>query len=339
LALLRLIGGRLLAAVPNLVGVVAVAFALTHVLPGDPAAYFAGPSATAASVEETRHRLGLDHNLLEQFMIYVRGFARGDLGQSLISGQPVTSDLAQRLPASFELTFGALLLAAGIGVPLGMRAALRPGGWIDGLCSLVSTLGQAIPTFFLGLLLVFVFYYLLGWAPAPLGRVDSMLSPPREITGFWSIDAALSGDVALLGAVLGQLVLPVVTLGLFGVGPIARMTRASLLEVLESDFVRTARAAGLPGRQVLWTYAFRNALVPVLNTVAMVFSFLLGANVLVEKVFGWPGVGAYAIDALLASDFAPVQGFVIVMAFFYLAVNLAIDLITAVIDPRVAFDA
>jgi peptide/nickel transport system permease protein len=339
LALLRLIGGRLLAAVPNLVGVVAVAFALTHVLPGDPAAYFAGPSATAASVEETRHRLGLDHNLLEQFMIYVRGLARGDLGQSLISGQPVTSDLAQRLPASFELTFGALLLAAGIGVPLGMRAALRPGGWIDGLCSLVSTLGQAIPTFFLGLLLVFVFYYLLGWAPAPLGRVDSMLSPPREITGFWSIDAALSGDVALLGAVLGQLVLPVVTLGLFGVGPIARMTRASLLEVLESDFVRTARAAGLPGRQVLWTYAFRNALVPVLNTVAMVFSFLLGANVLVEKVFGWPGVGAYAIDALLASDFAPVQGFVIVMAFFYLAVNLAIDLITAVIDPRVAFDA
>jgi dipeptide transport system permease protein len=339
LALLRLIGGRLLAAAPNLIGVVVVAFALTHVLPGDPAAYFAGPSATAASVEETRHRLGLDHSLFEQFLVYVRGLARGDLGQSLISGQPVTSDLAQRLPASFELTLGALLLALAIGIPLGMRAALRPGGWIDGLCSLVSTLGQAMPTFFLGLLLVFVFYYLLGWAPAPLGRLDSMLSPPAAITGFWSIDAALSGDVALLGAVLGQLVLPVVTLGLFGVGPIARMTRASLLEVLKSDYVRTARAAGLPGRLVLWTYAFRNALVPVLNTVAMVFSFLLGANVLVEKVFGWPGVGAYAIDALLASDFAPVQGFVIVMAFFYLAVNLAIDIVTSVIDPRVAFDA
>jgi ABC-type dipeptide/oligopeptide/nickel transport system permease component len=335
----RLIGGRSLAAVPNLIGVVAVAFLLTHILPGDPAAYFAGPSATAASVEETRHRLGLDHNLFEQFVLYAGGLARGDLGQSLISGQSVTADLAQRLPASFELTLGALLLALAIGIPLGTRAALRPGRWVDGLCSVISTLSQATPTFFLGLLLVFIFYYLLGWAPAPLGRLNSMLSPPPAVTGFWSIDAVLAGNFSLLGAVLGQLVLPVVTLGLFGVGPIARMTRASLLEVLSSDYVRTARAAGLPNRQVLWTYAFRNALVPVLNTVGMVFSFLLGANVLVEKVFGWPGVGAYAIDALLASDFAPVQGFVVVIAFFYLAINLAIDVTIAIIDPRVAFDA
>jgi len=339
LGTLRLIRGRALAAAPNLVSVVAVVFLLTHILPGDPAAYFAGPSATAASIEETRHRLGLDHNLPEQFLIYVGGLAHGDLGQSLISGQPVLSDLAQRLPASFELTLGALLLALAVGIPLGMRAALRPDSWIDGLCSAISTIGQATPTFFLGLMLVFVFYYLLDWAPAPLGRLDSMLSPPPGRTGFWSIDAALAGDLPLLRAVLGQLALPVVTLGMFGVGPIARMTRASLLEVLSSDYVRTARAAGLPPRQVLWIYAFRNALVPILNTVGMVFSFLLGANVLVEKVFGWPGVGAYAIDALLASDFAPVQGFVVVMAFFYLIVNLAIDVITTLVDPRVAIDA
>jgi peptide/nickel transport system permease protein len=312
---------------------------LTHLLPGDPAAYFAGPSATAASVEETRHRLGLDHNLLDQFVVYVEGLVRGDLGQSLISGQPVTTDLAQRMPASLELTLGALFLALSIGVPLGMGAALRPGALVDGLCSVISTLGQAVPTFFLGLLLVFVFYYILGWAPAPLGRLDSMLSPPSPITGFWTIDAALAGDRALLAAVLGQLALPVVTLGMFGIGPIARMTRASLLDVLSSDYVRTARAAGLPNRRVLWTYAFRNALAPVLNTVGMVFSFLLGANVLVEKVFGWPGVGAYAIEALLASDFAPVQGFVIVTAFFYLAVNLAIDVVIALVDPRMTFDA
>jgi peptide/nickel transport system permease protein len=135
------------------------------------------------------------------------------------------------------------------------------------------------------------------------------------------------------------LILPVVTLGLFGVGPLARMTRASLLEALNSDYIRTARAAGLPRRQVIWVYAFRNALVPVLNTAGMVFSFLLGANVLVEKVFGWPGIGAYAIEALLASDFAPVQGFVIVMALFYVVVNLAIDVVTVMVDPRVSFDA
>jgi peptide/nickel transport system permease protein len=336
---LRLIAGRLLAAAPNLVGVVVVAFILTHLLPGDPAAYFAGPSATAASIEETRHRLGLDRALPEQFIAYVEGLGRGDLGQSLISGQSVTSDLAQRLPASLELTLGALLLALAIGVPLGMGAALRPGGWVDGLCSAVSTFGQAMPTFFLGLVLVFVFYYLLGWAPAPLGRLDSMIAPPASVTGFWTIDAALARNPALLLAVLGQLALPVVTLALFGIGPVARMTRASLLEVLSSDFVRTARAAGLPNRQVLWTYAFRNALAPILNTIGMVFSFLLGANVLVEKVFGWPGVGAYAIEALLASDFAPVQGFVVVMAFFYLLVNLAIDVVTAIVDPRLAFDA
>jgi len=330
---------RLASALPSVAGVIVVTFLLTRALPGDPAAYFAGPTATAASVEETRHRLGLDHSLPEQFVLYVRGLGNGDLGVSLISGQPVIADLVNRLPASFELTIGALLLAVLMGIPLGMQAALRPGGWIDRLCSLVSTLGQAMPTFFLGLLLVFVFYYLLGWAPAPLGRLDSMMPPPREFTGFWSIDAVIAGDLALLGAVLAQLALPVVTLGLFGVGPLARMTRASLLEVLGSDYVRTARAAGLPRRQVLWTYAFRNALVPVLNTAGMVFSFLLGANVLVEKVFGWPGVGAYAIEALLASDFAPVQGFVIVMALFYVAVNLAIDIVAVIVDPRVAFDA
>lgn len=335
----RLIATRALGAIPNLLGVIVVTFALTHLLPGDPAAYFAGPAATAASVEQTRHRLGLDHSLAEQFAAYVGQLLHGNLGQSLISGQSVLADLTQRLPASLELTLGALILAFALGIPLGMQAALRPGGLVDRLCSLVSTLGQAMPTFFLGLLLVYVFYYLLEWAPAPLGRLDSIMSPPPPVTGLWSIDAALAGDLPLLAAVLAQLALPVLTLALFGIGPLARMTRASLIEVLRSDYVRAARAAGLPRRQVLWVYAFRNALVPVLNTAGMVFSFLLGANVLVEKVFGWPGVGAYAIEALLASDFAPVQGFVIVMALFYVAVNLAIDIVAVLVDPRVTFDA
>src|SRR5579862_2242465 len=198
---MRLIGGRLLAAVPTLVGIIVVSFVLTHLLPGDPAAYFAGPSATAASIEETRHRLGLDRSLFEQFVVYVQALGHGDLGNSLISGQPVVEDLVNRLPASFELTLGALLLAVAVGIPLGMQAALRPGGWMDRLCSLISTLGQAMPTFFLGLLLVFVFYYLLGWAPAPLGRLDSMFTPPPAVTEFWSIDALLAGDLPLFGSV------------------------------------------------------------------------------------------------------------------------------------------
>jgi peptide/nickel transport system permease protein len=335
---LRLVAARLLAAVPTLLGVVVVTFLLTHMLPGDPAAYFAGPAATAASIEETRHRLGLDRSLPEQFIAYVGGIARGDLGISLTSGQTVLDDLANRLPASLELTFASLILAVGIGIPFGIAAAMRPGGTVDRLCSLVSTVGQATPTFFLGLLLVFVFYYLLGLAPAPLGRLDVVYAPPAAITGFWSLDAALAGDGPLLAAVLAQLALPVTTLALFGLGPLARVTRASMIEILASDYIRTARAAGLPRRKILVGYAFRNAVVPVLNAAGMIFSYMLGASVLVEKVFGWPGIGAYAIDAVLASDFAPVQGFVLAMALLYLLLNLVIDVIARLLDPKVRFD-
>jgi len=335
---MRLILARLLTAVPTVIGIVVVTFALTRMLPGDPAAYFAGPTATPASIEETRKRLGLDRSVPEQFIAYIGDLARGDLGNSLTSGQSVVDDLRNRLPASLELTFGALLFAIGLGIPLGIGAALRPGGLVDRMCSIVSTLGQAIPTFFLGLLLVFVFYYLLGWAPAPLGRLPIFISSPVEITGFWSVDALLTGDFGVLRAVLAQLALPVITLGLFGLGPLARITRATMLEVLASDYVRTARAAGLPKRKILFVYAFRNAAVPVLNTAGIVFSFMLGASVLVEKVFGWPGIGAYAIDAVLASDYAPVQGFILAMALLYLILNLLIDIAAGLLDPRVRFD-
>lgn len=334
---MRLLVLRLLAAIPTLVGVIVVTFVLTRMLPGDPAAYFAGPSATPESIEETRHRLGLDRSKPEQFLLYVESLARGDLGNSLTSGQTVLDDIRARLPASLELTLAALLLALGFGIPLGMAAALKPRGSVDRLTSAVSTIGQATPTFFLGLALVFIFYYLLGWAPAPIGRLDVVYSSPDEITGFWLIDTALAGDWETFSAVAAQLVLPVVTLALFGLGPLARITRASMIEVLSADYIRTARASGLSRRKVLVSYALRNAIVPVLNTAGMVFSYMLGASVLVEKVFGWPGIGAYAIDAVMASDFAPVQGFVLVMAGLYLILNIAIDLAVGLLDPRVRF--
>jgi len=334
---MRLLALRLLAAIPTLVGVIVVTFVLTRLLPGDPAAYFAGPSATQESIEETRHRLGLDRSKPEQFLLYVESLAQGDLGNSLTSGQTVAEDIRARLPASLELTLAALLLALGLGIPLGMAAALKPRGTIDRLTSAVSTIGQATPTFFLGLALVFVFYYLLGWAPAPIGRLDVVYSSPDEITGFWLLDTALAGDWETFSAVFAQLVLPVATLALFGLGPLARITRASMIEVLSADYVRTARASGLSRRKILVSYALRNAIVPVLNTAGMVFSYMLGASVLVEKVFGWPGIGAYAIDAVMASDFAPVQGFVLVMAALYLILNIAIDLAVGFLDPRVRF--
>ena len=226
-----------------------------------------------------------------------------------------------------------------IAVPLGILAAVREGSWIDHTCRVVATAGVSLPVFFLGLLLVYVFYYILGWAPAPLGRLDVFYSEPKTITGFYLIDSLLTGEIKTFGMVLYQLALPAATLGIFALAPIARITRASMLAVLASDFVRTARASGLSSGTVIGTYAFRNAMLPVITTLGMVFSFLLGANVLVEKVFAWPGVGSYAVEALIASDYAPVQGFVLVMAVLYLLLNLGIDILYGLIDPRVRLDA
>ncbi len=330
---------RLLMAVPSLVGVVIVTFLLTRALPGDPAAYFAGPAATKEAIEQIRVNLGLDKPLIVQFGRYVGDLTRGDLGNSLTTGQPVGKEIRERLPASAELTLLGLMLSISIAVPLGILAATRPGSLIDHACRVLTTAGVSLPVFFTGLILVYVFYYLLGWAPAPLGRLDVFYSPPPQVTGFYLIDSAIAGDGEVFLASLKQLILPAATLGIFSLAPIARMTRASMLAVLASDFVRTARASGLAPYTVIVTYAFRNAMIPVVTTLGMVFSFLLGANVLVEKVFAWPGIGSFAVEALIASDFAPVQGFVLTMAVMYVALNLLIDILYALIDPRVRIEA
>lgn len=325
---------RLVGAVPALIGVVVVTFLLTRALPGDPAAYFAGPAGSQEAIEEIRVQLGLDRSLPEQFVLYVRDLARGDWGMSLTTGQPVLTEIAERLPASIELTLVGLLIAVVIAIPLGILAATRPGSWIDHLCRGITTAGVSLPTFFTGLLLAYVFYYLLGWAPAPLGRLDPYSFPPAHVTGFYLIDSLIARDLETFRAALAQLALPAITLALFVLAPLARMTRASMLGVLSADFIRTARAAGLRPTTILFTYAFRNALLPVLTTLGMVFSFLLGSNVLVEKVFAWPGIGSFAIEALVASDYAPVQGFVLAMALLYVLLNLAIDVAYGLIDPR-----
>jgi dipeptide transport system permease protein len=336
--MLGLISKRLLLIVPNLIGVVIITFLLTRALPGDPAAYFAGPAATKEAIEQVRAKLGLDKPLIMQFGQYVSDLGHLNLGNSLTTGQPVLTELRNRLPASAELTLFGLILSMLIAVPLGILAAVRQGSWIDHACRIVATTGVSLPVFFTGLLLVYAFYFILGWAPAPLGRLDVFFSPPPQVTGFYLIDSLLNRDLATFRASLSQLLLPGFTLCIFSLAPIARMTRASMLAVLASDFVRTARASGLRSRTVIITYAFRNAMLPVVTTLGMVFSFLLGANVLVEKVFAWPGIGSYAVEALIASDFAPVQGFVLTMAIMYVALNLAIDLLYGVIDPRVRLE-
>ena len=337
--MLSMVLKRLALAVPSLIGVVLVTFVLTRALPGDAAAYFAGPAATKEAIEQVRVKLGLNKPLPVQFVDYVGSLARGDLGVSLTTGQPVLTEIRTRLPASAELTIAGLIIATAAAIPLGILAALHPGSLVDHACRIVATAGVSLPVFFTGLILVYVFYYLLGWAPAPLGRLDVFFDPPPQVTGFYLIDSLIARQPETFVASLKQLILPALTLGIFSLAPIARMTRASMLAVLSSDFVRTARASGLAPFTVIVAYAFRNAMLPVVTTLGMVFSFLLGANVLVEKVFAWPGIGSYAVEALLASDFAPVQGFVLTMAVMYVALNLMIDVLYGLIDPRVRLEA
>ena len=337
--MLHQIGKRRVTTIPSIIGVIIVTFLLTRVLPGDPAAYFAGPAATPQAIEEIRKSLGLDKSLPEQFVRYVKDLSKGDFGKSLTSGQSVASDIATRLPASAELTLVGLIVSMLIAVPLGIAAAVKQGSFVDHACRIVATAGVSLPVFFTGLILVYVFYYILGWSPAPLGRLDVFNSAPPHVTGFYLIDSLIAGEWETFRASLSQLILPAATLAIFSLAPITRMTRASMLSVLGSDFVRTARASGLTPRTVIVTYAFRNAMLPVITTLGMVFSFLLGANVLVETVFAWPGIGLYAVNALITSDYAPVQGFVLTMALLYVALNLAIDCLYGLVDPRVRLDS
>ena len=326
---------RLLALVPVLPGVVGLAFLLTRLLPGDPAVFLAdNPAADAATVAALRARLGLDQPLWRQFLDYLGQLARGDLGVSLSTGRPVLEELLARLPASAELVLAGFCLAVAAAVPLGVLAALRPGGVADGLCRVVGTLGLALPAFVSGLLLAGVFYLHLGWAPEPVGRLDPFALPPPVVSGFMTLDTLLAGDVSGWRDSVAHLALPAATVALFSFAPLARATRGAMLGVLGRDFIRAARAHRLSARRVVLSYALRNAALPVLTTMGMVFSGLLGANVLVERVFAWPGLGSFAMDALLQLDFAAVQGFVLLMAGLFLLVNLVVDLVCAWVDPR-----
>ena len=325
---------------PTLAGVLVVTFLITHCLPGDPAVFFASnPSMDAGAVAAIREKLGLDLPLWRQFFLYVAQVAHGDLGQSITTGQPVARDLMRLLPASMELTICAFALANLIALPLGIAAALRPRSLMDHACRIISTAGVSLPTFVTGLVLIYVFYYLADIAPEPIGRIDAFAVPPPRVTGFFLVDTLLSGDARGFVMAAKQIVLPALTMALFALAPLASMTRAAMLGVLSADFIRAARANGLSASTIVFTYAFRNAMLPVVTTLGMVFSYMLGANVLVEKVFAWPGIGSYTLDALMALDYAPVQGFMLMMAAIFVAINLLIDVVYALIDPRAELDA
>jgi peptide/nickel transport system permease protein len=326
---------RLALTLPTLFGVVVIGFLLTRLLPGNPALVVAGAFATPDYIAEVERAMGLDQPLPVQFWRYLAALAQGDLGMSSATGRPVLADFLQRLPATLELTLAALLLAVGLGIPLGVLAAVHRDTAIDHLGRLVSVLGVAMPSFWTGLLLIYLFFYLLNWAPAPLGRISPSIAPPATITGMYVPDALLTLDLTALASALRQLVLPAATLGIAVLAPVARMTRATMLEVLQSDHVKAAWAAGLPWRAVVYGDALRCALIPVVTILGVVFGFLLAGNAVVESVFAWPGIGNYAVTALVTKDSAPIQSFVLFVAVMYVLVNLLVDLLYGWIDPRI----
>ena len=326
---------RLALAAVTLVGVVVAVFIMTHLLPSDPAALRAGPLASEELIAQYRREMGLDQPLYVQFVDYARVLLRGDLGNSWRTEQPVRDELGQRLPATLELAATALACAMLIGLSLGILSAVYFGKWIDHAARVFATLGASLALFWLALVGVQVFYYNLRWAPPPLGRLTLGLPEPPAVTGLFTLDGLLAGDRAIIADAVGHLWLPALTLAFVVSAPLIKIVRAAMLQALSSDFVRTARAIGLSSRQVVLVDALRNAFIPVLTTVGIVFGYLMAGNVIIERVFSWPGIGYYAWNALITNDFNAVQGFVLLIAVVYVLLNLSIDLAYGVIDPRI----
>ncbi len=324
---------RLLFVVPQLVGITFITFLLVQLIPGDPARLMLGPLASEDTIRLLRDHLGLNRSWPEQYVLYVWHAMQGDLGTSWRSTNAVAVDLRQRLPATLELITYSLLLAVVIAIPLGVRAARRPGKLSDRFSFGYGLVAGALPEFWLGLILILILYVKLGLTAAPDGRLDVGVTSPSRITGAYTIDALVTGNWAALESAYKHLLLPVVTLTIVTVGPILKMTRSTMQQMLAADFTRYARLCGLPERLVA-RYALRNALPPVVTLVAVLYSFLIGGAVLVEVVFGWGGAGQYAVQGVLDADFAVVQGFVLVAAIISLVVYLIVDLLYFAIDPR-----
>ena len=292
-----------------------------------------GPTASEQSIADLRDKLGLSKPLVVQFGRYMHDVVRGDLGTSWQTTRPVMEDLFQRFPATLELITLGLLVAIAIGFPLGIAAARRKRGVVRRFADYYGLLAGAVPDFWLALVLIFVFYTLLGWSPPPLGRIDLAVTPPPTITGSLVIDSLLAGDMPALLSALGHLLLPVLTLGVINAGPILKMTQSTMERTLNSEFIRYAEACGLPRRVVL-RQAVRAALPSVLTIISVLYGFLIGGAVLVEIVFSWGGAGQYAVQGVLNADLNPVLGFVVFSAVLSLVIYLVVDLLYFALDPR-----
>ncbi|WP_237213517.1 ABC transporter permease [Falsiroseomonas oryziterrae] len=333
----RAIGGFLLRRavllVPLLVAVSFLCFMLVRLGGQDPVAMLAGPTATAAELEMVRRNLALDQPVWAQFLVWLGKVLSGDLGRSWISNRPVLTELLDRAPATLELLLYGVGLGALVGIPVGLKAAQKPDGAFDQVSRFLSLLGFSTPTYWLALMALFVFFYLLAWAPPGMGRISLMVDPPPRITGSYLWDAMLGGQWEAARSAAAQLVLPVLCIAIISAAPIVKQTRAIALEVLASDYIRYARAQGLPAGEVR-RMVLRNSMVPVVTFVGTELAGLVGTTALIEYVFAWGGIGQFGLNAIIQGDFAVVQGYVLLLALFSVLVFLVVDVLVMLLEPR-----
>jgi len=315
-------------------GVLVITFIISHVIPADPVGAILGGNAPQEKVDELRRLLGLDRPLHLQFVAYIWGAVRGDLGTSLRTGRPVWDDIQQYFPATVELTFTAIFLAIILGIPLGVISAARRNQVHDHTARVFSIVGVSMPVFWTGLVLMLILYYRLGWLPGP-GRLDLEILPPPGRTRLLILDSLLAGNWAALSNAVAHLVMPAFVLGYVATATIARVTRSSMLDVLYQDYIRTARSKGLVERVVILRHALRNALIPTVTVIGLVFGGLLEGSVLTETIFAWPGLGRYITTGFITLDYPAVMGGTLYIAVVFSLVNLIVDLTYAFLDPRI----
>lgn len=335
-ALLQMIGRRLISAIILLWGVTVVTFALMTIVPGDPAA--ANLSQQAYDDPELRaafeRKWGLDQPIWVQYGRYIANLFQGDLGVSQQTHRPITEDLAQYIPATLEVALPAMILAIVIAVALGMIAAARKGSAVDGGIRGLSLVGLSTPPFWLALVALYVFFYALGVVPNG-GRLGNEYDPPPTVTGMYTLDAAFAGQWDVFADAVWHLVLPVGILTALTVSGLLRFVRSAMIEVLDAEYIRAARAKGLPARTIIWRHVFKAGLLPVLTVTGLMFASLLGGAVLVEQVLSWPGLGQYAYKSALSLDLQAILGVTLFIAVVYTLINLLVDVLYTIVDPRI----
>ncbi|MFP4614104.1 MAG: ABC transporter permease [Spirochaetaceae bacterium] len=334
--MLRYFLKRILIAVPTLVGVSILVFLLVHIVPGDPIDVMLGPRATEETRQTLEARLGLDQPLPVRYWNWATDVARGDWGRSIRSREPVMDQILRRLPATLELSVTALVIAFVIGIVFGVTAARRRNTAVDHAAVGFSLVGVSVPVFWLGLMLMFLFSVVLGWLPVS-GRIMSGARIAR-VTGFYLIDTLLGGSPRLFVNALRHLILPAASLATISFALITRITRSSMLDVLHEDYIRTARAKGLSARSVVYKHALKNAMIPVVTVTGLQLGMLIGGSILTETVFSWPGIGRLVIQAINNRDYPMVQGVVLFISGAFIVINIVVDAIYAILDPRIRYE-